>query len=131
MALINQILETALYVTDIDESERFYRTLFELATYSKSGNRHVFFRVGESMLLLFNPEETRQPGSAAATHGAVGEGHAAFTIAHKDLDFWRMRLAELNIPIEIEHQWPEGGRSIYFRDPSGNSLELATPDVWP
>ncbi|HWQ03343.1 MAG TPA: glyoxalase, partial [Candidatus Nitrosotenuis sp.] len=24
-----------------------------------------------------------------------------------------------------------GGRSIYFRDPDGHSLELVTPGVWP
>ncbi len=131
MALIKQILETALYVNNLDEAERFYKTVFGLTTYSRGGNRHIFFRVGDSMLLLFNPQETRQPGSTAPTHGAVGEGHTAFAISHDELDFWRKRLADLNVAIEKEHEWPEGGKSIYFRDPSGNSLELATPDTWP
>ena len=131
MALINKILETALYVKDLDAAEEFYKTVLGLTTYSRGGARHIFFRVGETMLLLFNPAETREPGSAAPTHGAIGAGHAAFAISHGELEFWRKRLADLNVAIEKEHEWPEGGKSIYFRDPSGNSLELATPDTWP
>ena len=26
--------------------------------------------------------------------------------------------------------WPNGARSIYFRDPAGNSLECAEPGLW-
>ena len=26
--------------------------------------------------------------------------------------------------------WSRGGRSIYFRDPDGHLLELATPGLW-
>jgi catechol 2,3-dioxygenase-like lactoylglutathione lyase family enzyme len=131
MALIKHILETSLYVRDIDEAERFYKMVFDLTTYGRGGNRHLFFRIGESMLLLFNSEETSQSGSTLPTHGAVGAGHAAFAVSHADLEFWRKRLSGLQIPIELEYEWPSGGKSIYFRDPSGNSLEFATPDTWP
>jgi hypothetical protein len=34
------------------------------------------------------------------------------------------------VAIEHEATWPRGGRSFYFRDPAGNSLELATPRIW-
>jgi len=41
------------------------------------------------------------------------------------------RLAELGIAIESRVQWERGGSSIYFRDPDGRSVELATPGLWP
>ncbi len=130
MPLINQILETALYVNDLEEAERFYSQLFDIITYAKDDKRHVFFRIGDTMLLLFNPLETQKEGLFPA-HGSHGAGHAAFAVEHRDLDFWRQRLRGLGIEIEKEHEWPAGGRSLYFRDPSGNSLELATADTWP
>jgi predicted enzyme related to lactoylglutathione lyase len=34
------------------------------------------------------------------------------------------------VAIEKIVDWPGGGRSLYFRDPAGNSLELATPRIW-
>ncbi|MDQ3546548.1 MAG: glyoxalase/bleomycin resistance/extradiol dioxygenase family protein, partial [Verrucomicrobiota bacterium] len=43
---------------------------------------------------------------------------------------WRERLQEAGVAIESEVEWPEGGRSLYFRDPAGNSVELAPPTLW-
>lgn len=131
MAAISRVLETCLYVSDIDEAEAFYCRLFELKTYAKEGHRHVFFKLGTGdMLLLFNPDATSKKGDFPA-HGAYGPGHVAFAIGHADLKNWRRRLIEFNINIEAEVKWPSGGRSIYFRDPFNNSIELATPDTWP
>lgn len=130
MTKINKILETALYVKNIDKAEQFYNEVFGFQTYSKSGNRHVFFKIGESMLLLFNAQETIKDGSVP-THGMQGQGHIAFAIEHHELEIWRKRLQIKNVQIEREITWLSGGKSIYFRDIDGNSLELATPDTWP
>jgi catechol-2,3-dioxygenase len=54
----------------------------------------------------------------------------AFAVSGTELDGWRAHLADCQVPIEIEVEWPEGGRSIYFRDPAGNSVELAPPTMW-
>lgn len=129
MALIQQVLEVCLYVDNIDHAEKFYSALFDLETYSKEDNRHLFFKLGQIMFLLFNPEETQKSGSVP-THGAIGAGHLAFNIRHDELSFWRNRLREQNIEIEQEVTWPSGGKSIYFRDPFHNSIEMATADVW-
>ncbi len=129
MALVNQVLETCLYVSDIKKASAFYRVLFDLEPYAVEEKRHVFFRIGDCMLLLFNPAETERGGSLPA-HGAMGQGHIAFTIEHRKLEFWRDRLQEQNIEIEQEYDWPSGGKSIYFRDPFMNSVELATADTW-
>jgi len=82
------------------------------------------------MLLLFNPAETREGGSVPA-HGAIGGGHVAFVMQHDEIETWKERLQQHRIEIEKEFTWPTGGRSLYFRDPFDNSLELATADIWP
>lgn len=90
----------------------------------------MFFRCGESMLLLFNPLETAKSSGDVPTHGAHGPGHVAFAIAPDQMNLCRRQLQENGIAIETEITWPSGGRSIYFRDPAGNSVELATAQVW-
>jgi len=40
------------------------------------------------------------------------------------------RLTEAGIALEADFCWPNGARSIYFRDPAGNSLECAEPRLW-
>jgi catechol 2,3-dioxygenase-like lactoylglutathione lyase family enzyme len=55
----------------------------------------------------------------------------AFSIAAGALADWEARLAEAGVAIESRVKWPRGGESIYFRDPDGHVLELATPGLWP
>lgn len=89
---------------------------------AKKEGRHVFFQVGDAnVLLTFNPKAT---GSEEHTpHGATGPGHFALGIELQSLDDWRKHLVESGVEIEAEVQWPHGGKSIYFRDPAGNSVE--------
>jgi len=126
---ITGILETVLYVADIDRAEQFYRDIMALKPIGKDPGRHAFFRVGSGVLLLFRAEKTRRSASVPP-HGAEGEIHVCFTIAPRELDSWKARIREHHIPIEKEAEWP-GGRSFYFRDPNGNLLELANADIWP
>lgn len=64
-------------------------------------------------------------------HDGAGRLHVAFAIAAADLPDWEARLEHNGIAIEGRTHWPRGGESIYFRDPDGHLLELATPGVWP
>ncbi len=126
---ITGILETVLYVADIEQAERFYRDVMGLTQVGKEAGRHVFFRVGSGVLLLFRAEETRQPGSLPP-HGADGEIHVCFTTSSAEYEPWKARIRKHGIPILQETEWPRG-RSFYFRDPDGNLLELANADIWP
>jgi catechol 2,3-dioxygenase-like lactoylglutathione lyase family enzyme len=95
----------------------------------------VFFRCGQGVLLLFNAEATRHTPAPDARlpvppHGTVGPGHLCFSATPEELDRWKTRLASHGVAIEAEFEWPQGGRSIYLRDPSGNSLEFAEPKIW-
>jgi catechol 2,3-dioxygenase-like lactoylglutathione lyase family enzyme len=129
------VLESALYVTDLAAAEHFYRTVLGLEPAGKVEGRHAFFKCGSSVVLLFNAEATRHAPPPdvrlpVPPHGAVGEGHLCFSATEDEIDLWKAHLAAAGVAIEAEFEWPQGGRSIYFRDPSGNSLEFANPSIW-
>ncbi len=130
MKPIERIVETVLYADDLEAALRFYREILGLKLLSKDAIRHVFFQVEENQLLLiFRPDATIVGGHLPA-HGARGPGHIGFGIAAPELDRWRDRLGQHGVEIEHEELWEHGGRSLYFRDPHGNAVELLTPGVW-
>jgi len=132
--MLEGMLETALYAKDLDEAEAFYEGVLGLAKITRAANRHVFFRCGPGVLLIFNPEETeihyKEGQLPVPPHGARGPGHLCFRAEAAELDEWRTRLEAAGVAIESDMEWPQGGRSIYFRDPSGNSLEFAEARIW-
>ncbi|MBM3978745.1 MAG: glyoxalase/bleomycin resistance/extradiol dioxygenase family protein [Planctomycetes bacterium] len=127
---IETVTETAIYATDLDAAEAFYADVLGLPLLGRDAARHVFFRVGAaSVLLVFNPTTTRT-GGALPPHGTTGPGHFALGIRADALEAWRAHLVARGVAVEQEVAWPRGGRSLYFRDPAGNAVELATPGVW-
>lgn len=129
------ILESALYVIDLEVAEAFYADVIGLERLGKMEGRHVFFRCGQGVLLLFNAEATKHPPAPDARvpvppHGAAGQGHLCFSASAEELERWKTHFGAHGVTIEAEFEWPQGGRSIYLRDPSGNSLEFAEPKIW-
>lgn len=128
------ILETVLYAADLDAAEAFYAGVLGLERTARAGNRHVFFRCGGQMLLIFNPEITKVPPPSGALpvppHGSQGMGHVCFSASADEIAQWRTCLAASAVAIEADFEWPQGGRSLYFRDPAGNSVEFAEPRIW-
>ena len=129
------ILESALYVDDLKAAEEFYRAVLGLEVITRAEGRHVFFRCGEGVVLLFNADATEIPPASGARlpvppHGARGAGHLCFSATGEEIARWKADLQARGVAIEADFEWPNGGRSIYFRDPSGNSLEIAEPRIW-
>jgi catechol 2,3-dioxygenase-like lactoylglutathione lyase family enzyme len=129
------VLETIVYCPDLAAGEAFYRDVVGLVAFTRMPPRHVFFRCGDGVLLMFNPDVTSTErvevaGSPIPLHGGRGQGHVAFRVPAAELVRWRDRLRSLGVPIESEIRWPQGGESIYVRDPAGNSVEFATAAVW-
>lgn len=127
---LGQLSEAAIYASDLDAAEQFYHGVLGLELISRMENRGMSFRCGVTVLLVFDPARTRISDAGVPTHGATGEGHIAFVIEDSEIDPWRARLAAAGIAVESEVEWSEGGRSLYFRDPAGNSVELAPPTLW-
>ena len=127
---VQRIMETCIYCRDLVAAEAFYTTVLGCEVLTKEPDRHVFFKLANAMLLVFNPDNTMSPGSDIPPHGAYGEGHVAFAMSDDQIGKWRKKLADNNVSIEMEIEWPNGGISIYFRDPANNSVELITPKTW-
>ena len=131
---LGQVLETSLYVRDPAPVCRFYEDVLGLEPMMQD-ERLTAYAVGQgSVLLLFRQGTTDQPaptpGGVIPSHDGTGRLHFAFAVAAEVLDAWRSHLARHRIAIESEVAWPRGGRSIYFRDPEQNLVELATPGLW-
>ena len=127
---IRAVVETAIYVDDLQTTEAFYWTILDLRVIAKDPGRHVFFQVGEGHVLLAFLAEATLKGDQLPAHGTTGQGHFALGVDADAFDAWRNLLQGHGVAIEKEVEWPRGGKSIYFRDPSGNSVELVTPGVW-
>lgn len=128
------VLETTLYVTDLERAVAFYKNVLGLRLISDDcfvGGRGAALQVGlgPSVLLLFRAEVTRVEGALPA-HGTTGTGHAAFRVEPDEMPAWRERLREHGVTIEREFTFGDNPPSIYFRDPAGNSLELAVASIW-
>lgn len=124
-----RIFETVLYAKDLKATERFYSGVLGLEVL-QSAELMVAFRCVDGVLLIFDPEKSGTPGRSVPSHGSHGPGHIAFAARAEELESWRAQLAENGVQIEAELEWESGGRSIYFRDPAGNSVELASPTLW-
>ncbi|MBV7394194.1 VOC family protein [Mameliella sediminis] len=132
--LLSSVLETAIYVDDLDAAEGFYGTMLGLERITRVDGRHVFFRCGASVVLTFLAEATEQPPAEGALpvppHGARGPGHLCFAVPGEDLNAMVAHLTAQGIEIESDFNWPHGPRSVYVRDPAGNSVEFADPSLW-
>ena len=75
----------------------FYGGVLGLETIFRAGDRHVFFRAGSTVVLIFNPRETAKPPSPGAlpvpSHGAEGPGHLCFSASAAEIKKSYQRLA--------------------------------------
>ena len=134
MPALDHVLETALYVDDLARAHRFYADVLELSELYRDGRMCAFAVGGKSVLLLFQRGASREtvvlPGGTIPPHDGSGPLHVAFAIGGDELSPWEEHLRRHRIAIEGRTDWPRGGHSVYFRDPDGHLLELATPGLW-
>ena len=125
-----RVYETVLYAADVPATARWYADVLGLRLVDGPDELAAAFRLDDaSMLLLFDPGLASRPGRPVPSHGTSGPGHVAF--ATDSLAEWQGRFRERGVEIELDNEWPQGGRSLYVRDPAGNSVELVEGDLWP
>lgn len=131
--VIGSVHETVLYAADVRRAAAFYADVLGLRSVGGLEEQGAVFRLGagDSVLLIFDPRHAATEGRGVPTHGAVGSGHIAFAVGKGELSQWRQRLEAAGVAIELEREWPRGGRSVYVRDPAGNSVELVEGAIWP
>jgi len=129
---IRSIHETVLYASDLARARWFYVELLGLEPIDSGLDGLGFaMRIASgSVLLIFDPAQSQLPGRPVPSHGALGPGHIAFAITREAYPDWISKLQSHSIEIEQEVLWPNGAKSIYVRDPAGNSVELEAGDLW-
>ncbi|MEA2738965.1 MAG: hypothetical protein QOH05_2272 [Acetobacteraceae bacterium] len=132
---VSQILETSLYVDDLERSRAFYERILGFDTVFQDDRMCAMEVPGEQVLLLFRHGMTDQPAPGPdgfiPPHHGRGALHLAFAIPLRELAAWEDHLQRQGVAVESRLAWPRGGTSLYFRDPDGHSLEVATPGLWP
>ncbi|MFW5642002.1 MAG: VOC family protein [Roseicyclus sp.] len=128
------VLETVLYAENLEAVSDFYGWVLNLPLVHEDGRMKAHRVSAQSLLLLFRSGASRRPvpvpGGTIPPHDGAGGMHVAFAVAPGAMASWRRRLRDHDIPIEARVTWPSGAESLYFRDPAGNLVELAPPDLW-
>jgi catechol 2,3-dioxygenase-like lactoylglutathione lyase family enzyme len=137
---LNGLVETALFVEDVSKAGDFYENVLGLPKLKTSGIGCVFRLGPQRYLLLFNRKAAHRPNKtdsgdvlppcAVPEQNGRGPGHLAFGVSGDDLPLWRKKLASHHVDLLKEIAWENGARSLYFRDPDGYLIELATPRIW-
>ncbi|HXW48433.1 MAG TPA: VOC family protein [Xanthobacteraceae bacterium] len=129
------VLETALYVESFERACPFYEQVLGLNSIYRDPRLRAYDVGHRGVLLLFlrghSLDTVHLPGGTIPPHDGNGPGHVAFSISADDRERWEGLLKDAGVVVEGRTKWPRGGESIYFRDPDGHLLELATPGLWP
>jgi catechol 2,3-dioxygenase-like lactoylglutathione lyase family enzyme len=134
MPTLHRILETALYVADLERAAAFYSDVLGLPCIHEDHRMRAYDVGGNGVLLLFPEGQSLQPietpGGPIPPHDGSGPMHVAFSVSADELEAWQRHLAAAGVALEGRTQWRRGGVSVYFRDPDGHLLEIATPGLW-
>jgi len=132
---IRGVLETAIYSDDLARAKEFYGGILGLECVLDTPRMLTFTVAAGQVLLVFRRGATREDTETSEGvipgHHSDGPAHFAFAIAASDYNAWKSRLERSGVALRSEAKWARGGRSIYFDDPDGHVVELATPGLWP
>jgi catechol-2,3-dioxygenase len=131
---INKVIETCIYSSDLESMKKFYVEVVGLSVIQEETDKLIFLKAGKSMLLIFDPLRTSVNNDLLPTHGAVtppSSIHFAIEIEEQEYKPWKDHLRRKEVAIQKEVNWDGKTKSLYFRDPAGNLVELITSGGWP
>ena len=131
---INKVVETCIYSSDLESMKKFYVGILGLSVIQEEEDKLIFLKAGKSVLLIFDPLQTSINNDKLPTHGVMtppSSIHFAMEIEEQEYQPCKELLARNGIVIEKEIKWNSNTKSLYFRDPSGNLVELITRGGWP
>ena len=113
---------TIIFARDLSTMRRFYEEVMQFPVYSEAGPQWIEYRVGASLLAL--TERGRRWNDAPTPDGALSV-QLSFRVAPDEVDECAAALSEANVKITVPpFNQASGPRSMFFRDPDGNVLEI-------
>ena len=112
----------ALRVRDIEKSLDFYSRVLGMQVEWRPDPRNAYLTSGNDNLALHEAEDPAQ----LAVGPATSLDHFGFFVSRPEqVDEWARRLETRGVPlVQQPKTHRDGARSIYFRDPDGNLLQL-------
>lgn len=119
---IRAIDYTVIFVRDLAAMRRFYEDVLGFALLRELSPRWLEYRVGGNTLALAVPGLTRDDRPVPAGSAAL---QLAFRVGIPDVDRCAEALTRQGIPLVAPPtDQPFGHRTLFFRDPDGNLLEI-------
>src|SRR5262245_27391241 len=120
---IENLNHVALYVTDLNQSCKFYREVLELEAMARTAFNFpgAWFRLGSH-------QELHLIGDRGTPVIRTNENnHLALQV--DDIDAWEHHLMEIGARYRPKKRRPDGAWQLFLSDPDGHSIELFTPPV--
>jgi glyoxylase I family protein len=114
---------------DLDRAAQWYCDAFGMRVIARndSGRRGVLLGFDDSLqhAAVLELTAATQPGPRASTFGRAQPGLRHVALRVNDFDVAHARLKQLGVEFTTEpHEAMGGGRTVLFRDPEGNELQI-------
>lgn len=120
------IAAITLVTDDLEATDRFYRDVFGFEPVFGDDDSSVF-RFGETLINLLRSTAAPELVDPAPVAGAEAGVRSVMTVHVDDVDVWCDTLRERGVDLlngPIDRPW--GPRTASFRDPSGQTWEIAS-----
>lgn len=120
---IQKLDHFAIYVTDLNRSEKFYSEFLGMEIHARIGAEQTLLKCGDTLLALFVKPDLKTPVEPDATSSPLGRVHFAVDVSKED---WQGALQELQtagIPKSENIDWGDHN-CFYITDPDGNLIEI-------
>jgi catechol 2,3-dioxygenase-like lactoylglutathione lyase family enzyme len=120
---IERLDHFAIYVTELERSERFYSEYLGMRVRFRIGAEQVMLDCGGISLALFAKPDLRVPVEDGATDSPLGRVHFALRVSEEDWYKAQKDFAAAGIKMSKDIDWGDHN-CFYIQDPDGNLIEL-------
>ena len=122
LATIRQLDYTIIFARNLPRMRRFYEDVMQFPILHELGPSWIAYRVGSNVLAI--TERGLMFDDAPTPLGALSV-QLAFRVSPGDVDRCAAELRQTGIElISAPQDQPWGHRTLFFRDPDGNVLEI-------